>query len=191
MKRLTTDDEKSIVFHLNTFYAKNGEVWVRGGGPYPDFQDVTLVQWIRSASSKHGLSFTAADPEHLGDEMYDALQDGDETVEGILALMHEAAVQAAEMRGRLNPIEDILGDDYDLGHLRELVETDRQAWVSVNDRMPTKREDVLVCAFWHEKWGVYKGWYAGHCWYVSCGIGERNDVQVSHWMPLPEPPEEE
>lgn len=126
MKRLTTDDEKSMVFPLNTFYAKDGEVWVRGGGPYPDYQDVTLVQWIRSASLKHGLGFTADDPEHLGEEMYDALQDGDETVEGILALMHEAAVQAAEMRGRLKPIEDILGEDYDLNRLREVVEADQK-----------------------------------------------------------------
>lgn len=133
MNRLTTDDTNSIMYHLNTFYAKNGEVWVRNGGPYPDFQDVTLVQWIRSASSKHGLNFTAEDPEHLGDEMYDALQDGDETVEGILALMHEAAVQAAEMRWRLKPIEDILGDDYDLDRLRELM----------NQRM-TMREDVAA-----------------------------------------------
>ena len=125
MKRLTTDDEMSIMFSLNTFYAKDGEVWVRGGGPKPDYKDVTLVEWIRSAASKHGLAFTADDPENLGDEMYDALQDGDETVEGILALMHAAAVQAAEMRGRLHPIENILGDDYDLDRLRELVEADR------------------------------------------------------------------
>lgn len=125
MKRLTTDDEKSTVLNLNMFYAKNGEVWVRGGGPYPDFQDVTLVQWIRAAAQKHGLNLTAEDPENLGDEMYDALQDGDETVEGIVALLHAAAVQATEMRERLKPIEDILGDDYDLDRLRELVEADR------------------------------------------------------------------
>lgn len=122
MKRLTTDDEKSIMFPINTFYVKDQEVWVRGGGPYPDYKDVTLVQWILSAAQKHGLNFTAHDPEHLGDEMYDALQYGDETVEGIVALMHEAAVQAAEMRGRLKLVEDILGDDYDLARLRELVE---------------------------------------------------------------------
>lgn len=134
MNRLTTDDEKSIMYHLNTFYAKNGEVWVRNGGPYPDFQDVTLVQWIRSASSKHGLNFTAEDPEDLGDEMYDALQDGDETVEGIIALMHEAAVQAAEMRGRLKPFEDILGEEYDLDRLRELVEADRDGRVKIHPK---------------------------------------------------------
>lgn len=125
MKRLTTDDENSIMFHMNTFFAKNGEVWVRGGGPYPYFKDVTLVEWIRSAAQKHGLYFTANEPEYLADEIHDALQDGDETVEGIIALMHEAAVQAAEMRGRLKLIEDILCEDYELNRLRELVEADR------------------------------------------------------------------
>ena len=125
MKRLTTDDEKSIMFPLNTFYAKDGEVWVRGGGQYPDFEDVTLVRWIMGAASKHGLSFTAESPEYLGDEVYDALQDGDATVEGIIALMHEAAVQAAEMRARLKLIEDLLGDDYDLELLRKLLDAYR------------------------------------------------------------------
>ena len=124
MKRITTDDEKSILSHLNMFYAKNGEVWVRGGGQYPEYQDVTLVQWIRSAAQKHGLNLTAEDPVSLGDEMYDALQDGDETIEGIMALLHAAAVQATEMRERLKSIEDIMGDTYDLDRLRELVEAD-------------------------------------------------------------------
>lgn len=126
MKRLTTDNENSILFLLNLFYAKNKEVWVRGAGQYPDFQDVSLVQWIKSASQKHGLNFTADDPENLGDEMYDALQYGNDTVEGIVALMHAAAVQATEMRARLEKIEDILGDDYDLDHLRALVQADRE-----------------------------------------------------------------
>ena len=211
VKRLTTDDEKSIMFHLNTFYAKNGEVWVRGGGPYPDFQDVTLVQWIRSASSKHGLSFTAEDPEHLGDEMYDALQDGDETVEGILALMHEAAVQAAEMRGRLKPIEDILGDDYDLGHLRELVETARQAWASVNEQMPDGHDSIFKKLIAKEKWGAgmferlsddvivavkfadgtRRSGFAHTKDGVWMGLPSIGCPVVTHWMPLPSLPEEE
>lgn len=135
MKRLTTDDEKSTVLNLNMFYEKNGEVWVRGGGPYPDFQDVTLVQWIRAAAQKHGLNLTAEDPENLGDEMYDALQDGDETVEGIVALLHAAAVQATEMRERLKLVEDILGDDYDLDRLCELVEADRDGRVRIAQKL--------------------------------------------------------
>ena len=63
--------------------------------------------------------------------MYDALQDGDETVEGILALMHTAAVQATEMRERLKLIEDILGGEYNPDKLRELVKADRAKRIKV------------------------------------------------------------
>lgn len=62
-------------------------------------------------------------------------------------------------------------------------------WVSVEERSPKLRENVLVCAYWHEHWGVYMGWNSGHGWYVSCGLGQRSDVKVSHWMPLPAPPD--
>ena len=62
-------------------------------------------------------------------------------------------------------------------------------WVSVEERSPKLRENVLVCAYWHEHWGVYMGWNSGHGWYVSCGLGQRSEVKVSHWMPLPAPPD--
>lgn len=168
MKRITTDDEKSTLSHLNMFYAKNGEVWVRGGGQYPDYQDVTLVQWIRAAAQKHRLNLTAEDPENLGDEMYDALQDGDETIEGIMALLHAAAVQATEMRERLKSIEDIMGDTYDLDRLRELVEADRGGRCAV---LPCKPGDTVWLTvrrgiYCVERWSVYQiyrrdggGWY--------------------------------
>ena len=78
--------------------------------------------------------------------------------------------------------------------MREWVErqptlTPPNEWVSVEERLPPLRENVLVCAYWHEHWGVYMGWNNGHGWTVSCGIGQRSDVQVSHWMPLPAPPD--
>ena len=66
--------------------------------------------------------------------------------------------------------------------------TPQNEWVSVKDRLPPLRENVLVCAYWHEHWGVYMGWNSGHGWTVSCGIGQRADVQVSHWASLPAPP---
>lgn len=69
------------------------------------------------------------------------------------------------------------------------------AWISVKDRLPSDRGDVLVVAFWHERWGVYMGWCAHERakWSVHVGLGERSDVTVSHWMPLPlpEPPKED
>lgn len=66
-------------------------------------------------------------------------------------------------------------------------------WITVEERLPEDRGDVLVAAYWHERWGVYMGWCAPEraAWSVHIGIGDRNDVAVTHWMPLPEPPEVE
>lgn len=125
MKRLTTDDSNSIFLGINLFFAKDGEVWIRGGGPEPDYPDCTLTDWINRAAAVQGIELGADDTESLGDVMYDCLQYGVDATEGILALLHAAAVQAAEMRGRLASIEDILGDTYDIDRLRELVEADR------------------------------------------------------------------
>ena len=71
--------------------------------------------------------------------------------------------------------------------------SDRGAWISVKDRLPKDRGNVLVVAFWHERWDVYMGWCAPKRseWSVRVGLGDRNDVAVSHWMPLPEPPKED
>ena len=122
MKRLTTNDTNHILALLNMFYAEDNEVMVRGGGPEPDYADTTLVELIRRIANTHNLTIAAEDAESLGDEMYDAMFDGVDTVEGGVGLLHAAAVQAAEMRGRLEMIEDILGGDYNLDRLRELVE---------------------------------------------------------------------
>ena len=119
MKRLTTNDKDHILAPLNLFFVQGHEVWVRGGGPEPDYADTTLVEWIRRAAQKHDLNIEAADAESLGDEMVDALFDGSDTVEGIVALLHTAAIQAAEMRWRLEQLENVLGDEYGLEQLRE------------------------------------------------------------------------
>lgn len=125
MKRLTTDDAQSILYGLNLIFVKDGEVWIRGGGPAPDYPDCTLVEYIGRIAEMHHLDIVSRDAESLGDEMYDCLQYGVEELEGVVAFLHAAAVQAAEMRGRLSDIEDILGGDYDLDKLRDLVDADR------------------------------------------------------------------
>lgn len=141
MKRLTTNDEKSILVHLNLFCAENNEVVVRGGGPEPDYADTTLVELIRRIAQTHSMNIVADNPESLGDEMYDAMFDGVDTMEGVVGLLHAAAVQAAEMRGRLEMIEDILGDEYDLDRLRERTQADREGRCVV---LPCKPSDVTV-----------------------------------------------
>lgn len=67
---------------------------------------------------------------------------------------------------------------------------ERMQWTPVAKRLPEDRSNVLVVAYWHERWGVYMGWCAPEReeWNVHIGIGDRDDVAVTHWMPLPEAP---
>lgn len=61
-----------------------------------------------------------------------------------------------------------------------------QEWISVKDRLPEDQEDVLVCT--RSKNGVRnidKGYMA-----IDRFI-HRGRAEVTHWMPLPEPPKGE
>ena len=123
MNRLTSNDKDYIFASLNLFYVKDMEVWLRGGGPEPNYDDTTLVELIRRASKTHNLNIEAEDAESLGDEMYDAMFYGVDTVEGIVALLHTAAIQAAVMRNRLAAYEDTGLEPEEIAKIREDVET--------------------------------------------------------------------
>lgn len=205
MKRLTTDDEKSLFYPFNLFYEKDHEVWIRGGGPHPDYQDVTLVQWVRRAAEQHQLNIVAENAEYLGDEMYDALQDGSDTIEGIVALLHAAAVQATEMRSRLKEIEDIIGDDYELPYLREMVEDSK--WINVKAHLPPERDSIFKKLIDTGKWseGMFKSLSDDVIVSVRFSDGTKKTGQahtkdgswvglpaigcpvVTHWRPFPKP----
>ncbi len=75
-------------------------------------------------------------------------------------------------------------------------------WISVKDRLPEIEGDYLVRvlddSISHYTFEVY-GWYKGIFIYWTDGMelpvgknthGENIPVKVTHWMPLPEPPEE-
>ena len=118
------------------------------------------------------------------------------------AIMREAAGRIANQRTHIaalqQEIEKLRGQNEQLREAAALVTKEsaellERRWIPVEERLPEDRSDVLVVAYWHERWGAYMGWCAPEraAWSVHVGIGDRSDIAVTHWMPLPEPPEEE
>jgi len=63
-------------------------------------------------------------------------------------------------------------------------------WISVKDRLPENNTECLVRIKWRNTFGEWIKdtmlWdYAGDSWAVE------DDEVVTHWMPEPEPPEDE
>lgn len=62
-------------------------------------------------------------------------------------------------------------------------------WISVTERLPEKGQNVLVANKRGKQWDIDKAW-------LSClgsgfdRCGKRPLYNVTHWMLLPEPPEE-
>ena len=62
-------------------------------------------------------------------------------------------------------------------------------WISVKDKLPDDVKDVIVC----DEFGlVYPAYYYTFdgCWMYSFAA-ERCEHKITHWMPLPTPPESE
>lgn len=57
-------------------------------------------------------------------------------------------------------------------------------WISVKDSEPDSLDEVLT---YSENEGIGISFYSNGSWY---DYGTTKWVSVSHWMPLPEPPEE-
>ena len=110
----------------------------------------------------------------------------------------EAADRADRIEAQAKEIEKLRGQNKQLREAAALVAKEsaellERHWIPVAERLPEDRSNVLGAAYWHERWGVYMGWCAPERaeWSVHVGIGDRDDVAVTHWMPLPEPPEVE
>ena len=66
-----------------------------------------------------------------------------------------------------------------------------QEWISVKDRLPEEKGRYLTAnKRFGDKIVVFDLWFGGGFWYVE----EEDDVfdfEVTHWMPLPNPPKGE
>lgn len=123
MIRLTTDNQFRTNAIVNTFFAKDEEIYMKRCGD--NDKDISLYDWIRKASESINAEICSENAKDLSDEMCDLLWYGPESPEGVLAYLYLAALQAVEMRGRLKKIEDIICDeyeDYDLDRLRQMVQ---------------------------------------------------------------------
>lgn len=70
---------------------------------------------------------------------------------------------------------------------------DKFKWISVEERLPEVDQPVMICAFGKSVGeGVYRG-HDGfhHVWKMYASSGTYWDGEVTHYMPLPEPPKED
>ena len=87
-----------------------------------------------------------------------------------------------------------------------------QEWISVNDRLPEPEQDVILCTSEIETYGrhsekkkiyrnIYMGYFDGDEWLTSYCYGceyifrmnekyPNETIEVTHWMPMPELPED-
>lgn len=122
MDRLTTDNPNdNLSTLLNFAYAKDHRVVLSFAD---DKNDHDLCEYVANFALRNGCIFT---PEEVMDG---ACSECDCHI----AVMNNTAIQAAELRARLMMIEDILGDTYDLDHLRELMEAEREGRLDVRPR---------------------------------------------------------
>lgn len=113
MRRITTDHpSNNTEAALNLFYIKDGETWVRGGGPGPEFPDVSLFDYLRGIVQTHGLKIDISSETAIGLSVYECLFDGPKTLEGIVATLYTAGWAFAELRARLELYEN---NCYDAG----------------------------------------------------------------------------
>lgn len=78
----------------------------------------------------------------------------------------------------LNLLEQVL---YDIQHVPTL--TQPNEWVRVEERLPEEKQRVIVRC---ERVGTSVGWILWGRWMTDIGPYAGD---VTHWMPLPEPPE--
>lgn len=109
MKRMTTDNPQlNIERLLNTARAENNQAVLRLGD-----EVITLAEYVTKCAKEYGCNVTQ-----------ESVMDGDNCAECDcpIAVLNILGIQAAENNARLKMIEKILGNDYDLNRLEQLLE---------------------------------------------------------------------
>ena len=106
--RLTTDNpQNNVETALNLFYIKDGETYVRGGGPAPDYPDISLNEYARQIIKTHAPdSYMELSDDELSMMMAEWSFEGPDTIEGLIATLYTAAWAFSDLREHLKRRED-------------------------------------------------------------------------------------
>ena len=180
MKRFTTDTpESNMQSAYNLFYIKDQETWVRGGGPEPDYADISLYDFMRRLIEIHNLEIDTSSNENMGDNLYELLFDNVDTLEGVAALLYASAWAFSVLREELKAYEDTGLNPEEITDGKLLT-----GWIPVSERLPGTTM-VIGC----NKWGnVQPVLYMSNAnrWVIMPNGNIKMDV--TYWMPLPESP---
>lgn len=98
-------------------------------------------------------------------------------------------------------IADALGVSLDWLAGREEATTDMSRWISVEDRLPTSivNKVIVRCKNGYVGFGHYEKYNGKEVWYnlesqkpfTDWDIEDCETYEITHWMPLPEPPKED
>lgn len=135
MKRLTTETPKdNLEAALNLFYIKDHETWVRGGGPGPEYADVSLFSFIRDVAKTYVPDVELPeDNDDLSNMMPEWLMDGIDSAEGVVALLYTAAWAYAELRNKLMRYEDTGLEPCDYSAMRNALQKEERAQADLTE----------------------------------------------------------
>lgn len=110
------------------------------------------------------------------------------------------------------PIDYAAAFDVAISALRAKQENPSEGWISVKDKLPDDDQEVILCTRETETYGkhrekkkiyknIYIGYFDGYEWLTSYCHGceyifkmnekyPNETIEVTHWMPLPEPAQE-
>ena len=83
-----------------------------------------------------------------------------------------------------------ISDEYQLCRAAaDMLEQDAPGWISVKDRLPETSGYYLVCTYtaFYRTQCISKVFFDGKLW----GSIRKRYANITHWMPLPEPPKED
>lgn len=146
---VSDDPQDNVSTALNLFYVKDGWTWVRGGGPAPDYADMSLCDYIRLIAKEHGLDMAEGDDDAISMEMAELLLDGTSTIDGIVATLYTAAWAFAELREKLKGYEATKRTAEELLRQRATpFENDpfSMVWIAFKNLYPNKECEV----FWDQ-----------------------------------------